>query len=437
MAISPADLKALLQKSGNRCAFPTCPTMLTTQESDDSTVILSNVAHIVAQREDGPRGKFSLPLERRDEESNLILLCPEHHKVIDSKPQLYTVERLRGMKEEHEKLVQTALGNVIDKKSRSSQLREKYHIEKVYSSLLEVVKTPVYLYQSIPTKDAITNYAIEQVSSFIPPDIYVPYVLKDDKLYTIQDPRNSVSPFCTLVDLNTVRQIPSREWWDDPVKSRWFVELLNNTIRLFIEQKGLAYDPIHYRYYFIPDQLGQSKDIEYKPLNQAAAIKHVVWQPITKKTGLPKSYWLHRSISLRFYYVASNRWCLTLRPEFRVTKDGNIPLDSEKIGAKVTRKKSKMFNYDLLGEINFWRSFLGSNEPRIIIKLGSSSLVISTTLLPGEVDWPGIPEKFAKTFNNVEYAEDLFTWAKLQNALENDDPLHDELSEGVDDDMDE
>ena len=266
MAISPSDLKALLQKSGNRCAFPGCPTLLSIQESDDSTVILSNVAHIVAQREDGPRGKFALPLDRRDEESNLMLLCPEHHKVVDSKPHLYSVERLRGMKENHEKLVQTALGNAIVKKSRSDQLLEKYHTEKVYSSLFEVIKTPVYIYHSTPTKDAITNYAIEELPRYIQPDIHLPYILKDEKLFTFQDPRNSESPFHAVVDTSSVRQIPSREWWDDPVKSRWFVELLNNAIEIFTSQKGLEYDPIHYRYYFVPDQLGLLKYIEYRPL---------------------------------------------------------------------------------------------------------------------------------------------------------------------------
>lgn len=436
MAISSADIKILFQKSGNRCAFPGCQTMLTIQASDDSNVNLSNVAHIVAQKKDGARGKYALPLEKRDEENNLILLCPEHHKLIDSKPQLYSVERLRGMKEDHERLVQKILGLVFDQKSRKGQLEEKYHIEKVYSSILEVVKTPIYIYQSVLTSDAITDYAIDQLPTFVPPDICVPYIYKDEKLYTLQDPRCSESIFHTIVEINSVRQTPSKEWWDDPVKSRWFVELLNLTIKIFIEQKGLEYDPIHYRYYFVPDQLGQTKDIEYMPLNQTASMKHVVWQPVTKKTGLAKSYWLHRSINLRFFYVASNRWCLTLRPEFRVTKDGNIPLDSEKIGAKVTRKKSRMFNYDLLGEINFWRSFLSNNEPRIIIKLGSSSLIISTTLLSGEVNWPGIPEKYAKTFTNVEYAEDLFTWAKLQNVLEvDDDPIIDEQEDGGDDDV--
>ncbi len=63
--------------------------------------------------------------------------------------------------------------------------------------------------------------------------------------------------------------------------------------------------------------------------------------------------------------------------------------------------------------------------------------MISTALLSGDIDWPGIPEKYAKTFTNVEYAEDLFTWAKLQNALENDDLLNDELEEGLEDDTDE
>src|SRR6266446_5250483 len=52
---------------------------------DDPTVI-SQIAHIVVQSEDGSRGKFPLSLADRDEESNLILLCAKHHKVVDDMP---------------------------------------------------------------------------------------------------------------------------------------------------------------------------------------------------------------------------------------------------------------------------------------------------------------------------------------------------------------
>jgi hypothetical protein len=145
--------------------------------------------------------------------------------------------------------------------------------------------------------------------------------------------------------------------------------------------------------------------------------------------------------------VATTQWCLSVRPEFRVTKDGYIPIASEKIGAKVTSKKSRMFNYDLLGEVNFWRYFLSEGEPRILLVFGSGSYVaISTTMMQTEVDWPGIPEKYAKPFKNVEYAEDLFSWAKLQELsiaptdefgeYAEDDP-DDEMTEAEDDDYNE
>jgi hypothetical protein len=105
--------------------------------------------------------------------------------------------------------------------------------------------------------------------------------------------------------------------------------------------------------------------------------------------------------------------------------------ESEKIGSRITRKKSRMFNYDLLGEVNFWRDFLSDSGPRIILNFGRGQhIILSTTMMTGDIDWPGIPEKYARPFKNVDYAEDLFSWAKLA-GLETD--LDDESEEEYDD----
>jgi hypothetical protein len=40
------------------------------------------------------------------------------------------------------------------------------------------------------------------------------------------------------------------------------------------------------------------------------------------------------------------------------------PIDSAKIGGKVTRRKSRMFNYDLLEELQFWRDYLSDSRRR-------------------------------------------------------------------------
>ncbi|MFP5269620.1 HNH endonuclease [Coleofasciculus sp.] len=100
------DVKLLWGRSGNRCAFPGCKIELT---PDGSKSTLGEMAHIVADSPDGPRGESDLTPEERDEYSNLILLCPTHHTLIDKNPEEWTVEKLKLMKLEHEQWVTNKL----------------------------------------------------------------------------------------------------------------------------------------------------------------------------------------------------------------------------------------------------------------------------------------------------------------------------------------
>lgn len=97
-------------RAGARCAFPDCRKNLIydASETDDESLV-GDIAHIVAESPDGPRGEFSLSDEERRKYSNLLLLCKNHHKLIDDQPGMYTVEKLQQMKSEHESWVRTAL----------------------------------------------------------------------------------------------------------------------------------------------------------------------------------------------------------------------------------------------------------------------------------------------------------------------------------------
>jgi hypothetical protein len=90
----------------------------------------------------------------------------------------------------------------------------------------------------------------------------------------------------------------------------------------------------------------------------------------------------------------------------------------------VTRKKSRLFNHDLLGEVQFWRDFLGRSTPLIFFPFGTDrqNLIVSTSLSSGQVRWPGIPAEHDMPFKNVEYVDDLFTWAEAGGLREDDDP---------------
>lgn len=90
-------IRRLFARSGNRCAFPKCGEYLVR-----GTTILGRICHIKAARPEGPRYDPNQSSEDRHGDENLILLCPNHHAVIDSDTEAYTVERLLRMKDDHE-----------------------------------------------------------------------------------------------------------------------------------------------------------------------------------------------------------------------------------------------------------------------------------------------------------------------------------------------
>lgn len=110
MAISSKTRKILWGRSGNRCAI--CRRELVMDSTGiDSNSVIGEECHIVAREINGPRGSSLLPLEERDNVENLILLCRNHHKLIDDQQNTFTVESLYEIKSKHEKWVRESLSS--------------------------------------------------------------------------------------------------------------------------------------------------------------------------------------------------------------------------------------------------------------------------------------------------------------------------------------
>ncbi len=115
MAISVRDRILLWGRSGNRCAFPNCHRLLTrSAEETGRATNLSQEAHIVGESEDGPRGTSQLTKAQRDAYPNRIVLCLEHHKVVDDSSDHWTIDRLLEMKAEHEAWVESVTSDDED-----------------------------------------------------------------------------------------------------------------------------------------------------------------------------------------------------------------------------------------------------------------------------------------------------------------------------------
>jgi hypothetical protein len=94
---TPSTVKQLFAVSGNQCAFPGCTAPLVT-----NGVVTAEICHIEAQNSMGPRYNPKQSDKERHGFDNLILMCGDHHKVIDTDAEKYTVEKLVEMKAKHE-----------------------------------------------------------------------------------------------------------------------------------------------------------------------------------------------------------------------------------------------------------------------------------------------------------------------------------------------
>jgi hypothetical protein len=437
VSIPITEQKILQIRSGNTCAFPACRAVLVERKAFGTRpVILGEIAHIVSASPDGPRGGHYLPPGEHDKHTNLIFLCPEHHKIIDDEPHAYTVERLRQMKKEHEEAVEKALAHVKERDQPPAEL--PLIRESVHSTLLPVLKMPRLVFGGpckfgdSQEKEAAQNVLLSETEHLCP------FIIRDGgTLFAFNDLRRADSPFRNVVETKKAKKFRATTWWDHPDKSRWHISLLNRTLNKLTGRKGLMLDREHRRYFFPADAPGQEKSVEYRPLNQGALVgRKVVWRPTRKKTGEPRPFWNHLAVSLRFEHAGNGKWCLCLRPELRVTKDGIIPITSKETGSRVTSQKAHMFNYDLLGDVNFWRDYLSGGRPRIMLRFGGGhGIIISTTLMASEVDWPGIPKEYALPFTNIDYEEDLFSAIELEEIESADD--EEDAENGIDESADE
>jgi hypothetical protein len=82
-----SDIKVLFARSGNRCAFPKCAAALS-----DGDTALGEMCHIKGAKPAAARYDPNQTPEERHSAENLILLCPNHHTVVDAD------ERPRTMK---------------------------------------------------------------------------------------------------------------------------------------------------------------------------------------------------------------------------------------------------------------------------------------------------------------------------------------------------
>jgi len=104
-------------RAANRCAI--CKRELVVAATDlDREALVGDECHIISSRPVGPRYDPTFPASELDSHHNLILLCRNHHRLVDEQCRMYSVDALRGIKAAHETWVTETLQG--DPRSRPS-----------------------------------------------------------------------------------------------------------------------------------------------------------------------------------------------------------------------------------------------------------------------------------------------------------------------------
>src|SRR4051812_48333798 len=123
-SVSDTTIFKLYVAAGGLCSFPGCHEYLMSEPLTTRPARLGNVAHIVAGKKDGTRGTDPLPMSKRADIDNLILLCSMHHAFIDKKEQesAYPATLLREFKRVHEMEIRAATSTARSEKTHAIRL---------------------------------------------------------------------------------------------------------------------------------------------------------------------------------------------------------------------------------------------------------------------------------------------------------------------------
>lgn len=124
MAVKEKDIKILWVRAFGLCSM--CKSELLHESKNPSqTSLVGENCHIVGDKEGSARwNEPGLSGEERDRYPNLILLCRNHHKIVDDDEKTFTVAKLHQIKADHELWVESMFKKMTGPDAHYAQIAE-------------------------------------------------------------------------------------------------------------------------------------------------------------------------------------------------------------------------------------------------------------------------------------------------------------------------
>jgi hypothetical protein len=295
---------------------------------------------------------------------------------------------------------------------------------RYFSNWLEIVGIPEYVWRA----KTDCEYAIDVINNAQDRPFPAFSIKKADCLTTFSDLSAVDSPLEASINPSTIEAIKLSTLTETPDGRRTLVELLNQSLYRFLQNRGLCVDKFRKRAYFPRLEEGKPNEITYQASVRQAT--RTVAKPIASKRTERLLYWEHEAIGFSFENVADD-WALQILPTYVFTKDGQHTfLDSQKVGPLTTRKSARDFNLQVYNDLIFWTWVMADGMDSFDLDLGDDlSVSVRGLLLGCELALPPVIELEVDPARIKREEEDL---ARMEDELaESEEEELDAQSRGI------
>lgn len=234
--------------------------------------------------------------------------------------------------------------------------------EAILGNLLPVERFPMIVWSG-PTHARKNDEVYEAV-----PDA-TGFVLQEKRLYTFVDLNKRDEPLRKVMSGSDIQRHAVTRWLNDPVRWRWFITLLNRSLKNYTGKLAIRKDKKG-RYFFRPNRDGTTRVWQ----NGSDRKREVAAMKVNEETG--EAFWVHQSAWLRFQTLGDSLF-LCIEPSYVFTDDGKSPMEGPSVGPLTIAWGGKERNAAILRHVVFWARTLGKGQAKIEIPTGADSILIS------------------------------------------------------------
>ncbi|MGZ3657882.1 MAG: toll/interleukin-1 receptor domain-containing protein [Bdellovibrionota bacterium] len=200
------------------------------------------------------------------------------------------------------------------------------------------------------------------------------FVVREGNIYSFLDLSDKSGPFADFIsEGGQAESFPLNRWRDRPDRWRWAVELLNDSLRRFLWNRGIVYHEKSERFFF-RGRGRCSVDIRWGQGDE---------RRVARAPDQGKGNWVHQAARLKFETLGDQAF-LSIEPSYLFTVDGKTSVPREESGPLAMKWGGKERNGTIFRHVLMWADAITAG--RNSVRIGDGGEAIRIERIPATAD---------------------------------------------------